>query len=518
MKNFALSIALLYVSFASFSQDVILEDGSTPEAEFHTVMNPLDSNNIVLATQNNFGVEPRIKIYYTNDFGETWNTSSYEGLPNNFFASGDPVLSFDADGNVYLVNLAISETSQGPNTVLSKSTDGGATWSQVATIATSGTDKPWMAIDRYESSPYNGNIYVPVVLLNLNFYTLDENYQTTNSSSLPDGNHLPSVVVKKDGTVFTSNVALNNPNNKIYVQEHSNGGTNLVHSTQVISFPDYTYNAPNVSMRFQPCPYLAIDNSGGTHDGRLYLSYTASETSNPGYFEVFLTYSDDNGVNWSTPKAVHSSQQNETQQFYSSIFVNDAGAVILDWYDRKNHSNANKMTDFFLGISYDGGDNFTEVQLNSESSDFDNVIPSSGDFGVGEYHQLVATNHTALSFWSDGRTNDEDLNIYMAKVSLDASLSVDEMSVVNNKVSVSSLYPNPGSDDVFSDLELNEAAKIKYDVINISGQVVKSSEWREFTSGKHQLNLNFSGLSQGVYTVSIKTKKGYFKNMRFVKH
>lgn len=505
---------LILLNLSIFSQDTIVEDADKPEAEFHTVINPLNSNNIVLATQHDFGGIRKITIYYTTDFGTTWNTSNYNGFPAGYVAGGDPVLSFDDAGNVLLVNLAATNNDE-INTILSKSTDGGATWSLVSTIATHPTDKPWLAIDRYTNSPYLGNIYVPLVENNFNFYTLNNSYQITNSLVFPDGDHLPSVVVKKDGTVFTSSVDIQSTN-IIYVQQYSNGGSNLIHSTQVVSFPDYTFNAPDISFRFQPTAYLAIDNSGSNYDGRLYMSYTASESNNPDYFNVFLTTSDDNGVTWSSPSIVHSNQQDEVQQFYSSMYVNDTGVLVIDWYDRRNFTNTNRLTDFFMGISYDGGDNFTEIQLNTTASDFDFIIPSSNNFGIGEYHQLVATNDTAIAFWSDGRTNDGDLNIYMAKVNLTNPLSVEELSLISNQITISSLYPQPSSNNVYADIVLKETTNIRYQISNNSGQILKNSEWVKYQPGKHKLNFEYN-LSAGIYFISVATDCGYFKTMKFIK-
>ena len=146
MKYLSFTILIL-LSLSVFSQDVIVEDANKPEAEFHAAINPLDNNNIVLATQHDFGGVNKVTIYYTTDFGTTWNTSNYNGFPAEYVAGGDPVLSFDAAGNVLLVNLALTSNDE-INTILSKSTDGGATWSLVSTIATDPTDKPWLAVDR----------------------------------------------------------------------------------------------------------------------------------------------------------------------------------------------------------------------------------------------------------------------------------------------------------------------------------------------------------------------------------
>lgn len=345
-------------------------------------------------------------------------------------------------------------------------------------------------------------------------YGLDNSYQTNSSIVVPDGVHLPSVVVKKNGVLFTSTVDLS-ITNKIFVQKYSNGGTTLLNSKSVVSFPDKFFDAPDISLRFQPTSYLAIDNSGGQYDGRLYLSYTASETSDENYFNVFLTYSDNDGLTWSTPKII-GSNLDKVQQFYSSLYVNDNGVLIIDWYDRRNYSNTNKLTDFYMGISNDGGNSFTEIKLNSQPSDFDYVIPSSNNFGIGEYHQLVATKTTAVSFGSDGRANNGALNIYMAKVNLNNPQSIEQQSIITDKINISMLYPIPVENIVHSNIELFEATNIRYEIINSMGQKLRDTEWVNYTSGKHLLTINFD-FPIGTYFIKIITDKGYFKSVKLIK-
>jgi len=516
MKKVFFIISLCcFTSLTALSQDALVEDGAFPEAEFDVAINPLDSNNIVLAVQSGF-TNPNsgdIRIYYTTDFGLSWQVSNYNGAASATGDAGDAVLSFDASGNVYLTNLRV--VGGDIATVLAKSSDGGATWGPSTTIVSSNSDKPWLAIDRYSSSPYEGNIYIPLVKNGVVLYTINGT-QISGPATLPDGNHLPSIAVKKDGTVFISTVKMTDPN-RVFVQEYSNGGTTMVHSTQVVSFPSYLFNAPQVSTRFQPTVYLAVDNSGGPYDGRLYMSYTASEENFQDYFDVFLTYSDDNGVTWSNPKRVHSNQEDKKHQFYSSLYVNDNGVLILDWYDRKNYSTSSKMTDFLMGVSYNGGSTFAEVQLNSVSSDFNDVIPSSGGFGIGEYHQLVATKSTAVSFWSDGRTNDGDLNIYMSKVDLNSLLDagVVEHGVVSDKISVT-LYPQPVEGVVNASIELAEKTTLKYEIYDNAGKRMNVPKWEDYSLGEHEIAIDLDAPA-GMYFVKFSTDKGYFKSMKLIK-
>lgn len=151
-KKYLLSF-ICFACLSLFSQEFLVQNASLPEAEIHAAINPLDPNNIVIAAQSGFKDNngSNLSIYYTKDFGNTWNKSNYHGVPVGYKKAGDPVLAFDSQGNVLLVNLAITnDVNSDMNTILSKSNDGGATWIHVTTVAFGITDKPWLAIDRYD--------------------------------------------------------------------------------------------------------------------------------------------------------------------------------------------------------------------------------------------------------------------------------------------------------------------------------------------------------------------------------
>ncbi len=346
-------------------------------------------------------------------------------------------------------------------------------------------------------------------------YTLSQDYTIKHELKIPNGTHLPSVAVKNNGDIIVCTVDIGDPN-EIYVQYSKDGGESFEHSTKVMSFPDFTFNMPKISTRFQPTVYVAVDNSGGDYDGRIYVSYTASEFDNESSFDVYIVYSDDNGINWSDPKPVHSNASDK-QQYYSSLFVNDNGVLILDWYDRRNYDNSSLLTDFYMGISYDGGESFTEVQLSTESTDFDVAITANNQFGIGEYHQLVSTDNTAISFWSDGRTNDKDLNIYMAKVSLgNPMVGVEEIGTISELMSVSNVFPQPIGDIVNANVILNEPMKLKSEIIDVTGKKVFQSEWRKYDSGEHNISIP-SSFGSGSYYLKIVSDKGYFKSIKLIK-
>lgn len=520
MKQF---LSLLYISFFAnilFAQEGIVVDAELPEAEFHVAINPIDSNNIILATMHGKS-EPGandLRIYYTYDQGTTWQTSNFNGVYPGYSYAGDPVVSFDAAGNAYLANLSSLGFYAA---VLSKSTDGGMNWELKTNIFLIPPDKPWIAVDRFENSPHFNNLYLPFVNVFEGpvLYTYDEDFNLTNQVTVgPLAEHQPCITVRKDGEVFVSSVTWTSPN-QVSVSQYTNGGATLVHKTLVASFPDYTDNVPDVSGRFQPTVGIAIDNSGGPYDGRLYVTFTASETQNPSIFDIFLSYSDDAGQTWSNPEPVHSSIPEGTKQFYSSIFVNDQGVVLLDWYDRRNYTPGSLNTDFYLGISYDGGVSFTELQLNSQPMDFQYTTLSGNGFGIGEYHQMVATDHTALAFWADGRTNDQDLNIYMAKVPLnldDPIASVQEFGPINETISIAAPYPIPAAEEVYLDLDLKNNYRLQTILMDISGRALWSSTWNDYLPGDYQLIVPFDQVS-GTYIVQVRSDKGFFKSFKVIK-
>lgn len=519
MRNSYLLFSLVFTLFIlqkTVAQDQILQQSDLAEAEFHTAINPLDSNNIVLVTMHGFSdvTNSYFSIYVTKDFGASWELSPFQGKHAGILGTGDPVIAFNSDGKLILAHLIVTE-DQEIKTMLSESLDGGISWSAVYTYPDEFTDKPWLAIDRTDNESTRNNIYLPTVSNDLMLISLNESYEVLSDLNVPDGNHIPSVTVSNDGDIYLCNINWSDPID-IHFQQYTDGGSTLVHSSYVTTIPDYTFNADDVSTRYNPAPYIAVDNSDGPYSGRIYIAYTGSEDIEEQYFNIFLTYSDDKGLTWSEPTVVHSDDSESIQQFYSSIYVNDRGILLIDWYDRSNYDNSNLLTDFFLGVSFDGGESFLETQLNSESMDFLTAIAAGFEFGVGDYHQLVATDNTAVSFWSDGRTNDGDLNIYFAKVDLVNPISsVIEQGIINDDIKINPLYPQPITDKINVDLELDKAFDLQYQIINLNGQLVLQGPSKKYQIGSHTIQIPLD-LSSGFYLLRIEDNKGFFKNMKFV--
>jgi len=480
--RFQLIFAVLLLCWGKLSaQDFQLSDtDDIAEAEFHVAINPTDTNNIVVCTMHGFAqvTDSYFSIYYTEDFGITWKESNFQGMHSGDEGAGDPVLSFDAEGDLYLVHLVVTKDSN-IETVLSKSADKGKSWTKVYNYPAAFTDKPWLAIDRGANSPYKGNIYLPDVIDSVRLITVDQNHTLLHDNIIPNIDHIPSVVVGKNGDVFTSGMRWFANPLELWVQHYTDGGTNLISSVPVVSTPDYTFDVDSISNRFQPCPYLAIDNSDGPYSGRLYYSFTKSEEDQLRYFDVMLSYSDDKGLTWTEPKAVHSNLEYHVQQYYSSLYVNDNGVLLIDWYDRKNYGANSLNTDFFLGISNDGGDTFTEYKMNTQPMDFDVAV----DAGLNLGNPISGVNETGL---------------------------------VQDKFSISNIYPQPVKDKLNVDVSLSKAAQLKYQIFSMDGKLLQSANWESHPKGESIMQINAPNIP-GTYVLKVVSEHGQFKSFQFIK-
>src|SRR5580698_2743945 len=103
----------------------------------------------------------------STDGGTTWTHGFLPGLTTGegtgpYDAASDPAVAYDAKHAVWMIaSLPISNTSQTPAVVVSRSLDGVNWLTPVSVDATAlSSDKNWIVCDSWPSSPHYGNCYV----------------------------------------------------------------------------------------------------------------------------------------------------------------------------------------------------------------------------------------------------------------------------------------------------------------------------------------------------------------------
>jgi hypothetical protein len=531
------------------------------ESELHAAINPIDSNNIIVSamrwSEGLLGGDLSFPVYYTHDFGATWQRSDFDGT-NDFslltllFGGGDPVIAFDADGVAYLSYLTVTLELLALEFKISLrwavSRDGGATWTAQPQAIDEGriidldnprsrfVDKEWMAADLSAASPYRNNLYVAYAEIDLSdtsYQILVKRKDAGKETFEPETARLApaelvfvqfaSIDIDRQGRVHVlfAGARADDEVASLYHCRSDNGGKTFSSPLRIAPAslpcfpPGSTEYCPVVGIdpnRVYHCPHLRVDASGGPHDGYLYAVWTADGLDIPETLglDIYFSRSIDGGLTWSAPIVLNDDENPAIHQFFPSIFVNDQGLLIAAWYDRREDP-ANVFTQFYMTYSNDGGASFApSFAASTEASDFSQIGSLNADFGVGEYTQIVASDHYALPFWPDGRTNDGNIEIYWAKIQLGEALSTDvaPLGAARPAFSLSHPFPNPARGETRMTLYLERSATLALSLIDARGRVARQQALGLLPPGEHLLVLPVEGLAPGVYWAKVETPYG----------
>ena len=343
--------------------------------------NPL----LLLTGANDYNCSNFQGFYASKNGGSTWTRTCLTTIPGGS-GLGDPMVGYDRLGNTFAGG--IQSGSQGQVIVVALSTNNGTSWGAPATAAkptfTGGsTDKGWLEVDTNATSPHVNCLY----LSNTQFDNTGFNSQISVSHSCDKGHTWVTVAVDpkqiypgavdqfsdlaigSDGTVYVSwmRCPATGPTGdcggttvKMLVSKSTDGGTTwstaTTTSTPMLA-PDscgaFYGCLPNTFERVSNIPVIAIDNSGGTNNGHLYVTYYNWTGS---FMQVNVTRSTDGGTTWSAGVPV--APANDTHdQFFPWINVSVKGTVGISFLDRRNDP-ANVNYDAFVAFSANGGTSF----------------------------------------------------------------------------------------------------------------------------------------------------------------
>ncbi len=365
--------------------------------------------------------DPGQGYYYTTNGGTTWGGGDL--LPNSIAASSDPACVFNRAGTMlfnYFDNIIVTD----------RSSNGGATWQGRITVPSSGSfDKNHMAVDDNPTSPYYGRIYVvwtqfvtpnPIVLS----YSTNNGatYSAQQQIGAPISGHYEqgcNIQVAPDGTVYCiwacPNTGLANVEDLIGFTKSTNGGVTWSAPTTPLTIKGIRGNLLSTNIRVNSFPSMAVDRSGGSRNGYIYVTWTQRGLAPAGSdADICFAYSSNGGTSWSSQVRVNNDALNNGKnQFLPWMTVDQTnGRIAIVFYDTRDNATADSCNTY-LAVSNNGGGSWDNMRV-SDRSQRPSPLSGYATGYYGDYIAVVAHNNIIWPFWMDNRSG--PAQIYTVKV------------------------------------------------------------------------------------------------------
>jgi hypothetical protein len=397
------------------------------EVEPHLAVNPRDANHLVGVWQQDRWSNGSARGLLTGvsfDGGTTWSafqapfsecTGGNAGNGGNYERATDPWVTFAPDGTVYqsaVAGTGGSFAAGSRNAVLvSRSGDGGRTWSSPATLITDGAtafnDKETITADptdaRFVYAAWdrirqggNGPSYFA--------RTTDAGLTWEPARALfdpgPDAQTIANLIrVLPDGTLVDMYLWLQGTDEKftdarIEVVRSTDRGATWSARIRVADFHALGARDPVTGRAIRDgsiLPQMAV-----APDGTLYVVWQDARFT--GLRDaIALARSSDGGLTWSAPIRVNSDPG--VAAFTPQVHVRADGVVGVTYFDLRSDtpSPATLLTDYWLARSSDGV-NFTETRV-SATFDIATAPVVGGALFLGDYMGLASVGTTFLPFF-----------------------------------------------------------------------------------------------------------------------
>jgi hypothetical protein len=427
------------------------------ESEEAVAVNPTNPNNVVIVT-NIGGTAAGMFEGVSFDGGATWAKRLIAtGAPGDPLGSAccDPSLSFDKYGNLFMTYLYLIGNTVPSLVPVALSTDGGVTFTVIASIASSGkrnagTGSERRGLFRFVDQPtittganevwlvFNGGGPIiatgaPVTGLGqVGSFITPEVVPGTNNCTYGDVAIGPRGQVMNVCTLTESGAG--GGTLRVNVDQDGLGPNGFDQSVSVIDahIGGFHFIPAQVDRSIDAEPGLTWDRTGGIHDGRVYLVYTFERSNGTDNTDIFVRFSDDQGATWSTPVRVNDDTTTNSQFLPKISLDPTTGNLVVAWYDARNDLGAggpgdtdgvpNDDAQLWGAFSLDGGQSFTKnIQISAGTS---NSHDSGNNIDYGDYSGLSFGGGVAHPAWADNSNSTGDnpggalheLDIYTAAV------------------------------------------------------------------------------------------------------
>lgn len=355
-------------------------------------------------------------FYRSTNGGASWSVGFLPGLvrantaaPGPYESAGDPAVVAGPNNTFWYANLAFDRTDNANSVAVSRSTDGGATWTTHYVIQTSATqgsgifnDKEWIGSD-----PNNADVAYVTWTQFTGAGSAIVISKTTDGGVTWSAPHMVSPVYTQDqgstvlvdasGVVHVTFETFRGSSGRDYVvyARSTDGGATF--SAQLLSaIDDIPSPLPGATYRDDSFPTLALDGS------TLHVVWSNWNGSNA---DVLYLRSADDGVTWTTqPVAIGGGTGD---QFFPWIAAS-GGKVYASWFNRSASDDSYTISG---AASIDGGVTWTApVTLSTATSNVTSgnafQFPSCLYSFIGDYNAItVDANGVAHALWTDIRND-----------------------------------------------------------------------------------------------------------------
>jgi hypothetical protein len=426
--------------------DVVVSSLSGNQSEVIIDVNPTNSQNLVVVghAAGGFGT---MDTFFSTDGGATWTRVALGNAQDGFTSTFrfDPAVAFDANGNVYVAYGVrdFAGTTRRESVVVCRSTNGGQSYAQFRTIATTnsigtlpGNDKWLLATGRDPINANQQNVYIAWTQNVTEGASTDQRIVVSRSTDGGNAWNAP-VIIADDANAgadrgLTADPAVG-PNGEVYVSWHDFGDQQLLidRSTDggltwgtdnLIASPAFAglniSIPPQPDRNVSPQGCLDVDRSGGPNNGRLYFVYMDGTSPNT---NIFCRTSNNGGVNWSAAVQVNDDATTRSQFLPWCDLDDTSGNLSVIFYDARDDAN-NQKVHVYHALSTTGGASFgANTKVTDNPSDQSTANASRTTNNYLDYIGVAATSCVAYAVWSDNSGNLADLDYHFDFIPLEST-------------------------------------------------------------------------------------------------
>lgn len=402
------------------SPDVPVTTESSTQSENSVFVSPLD--NMVVLNSNNSTTSNASTLYGANDLysfdsGETWQ-GKIQGVAGG--NSGDPATAIGWSGR-WFVNYISNPGGQG----VAYSDNNGVTWTARTVSPNPGSlaDKNHFWIDNSLSSPHEGNLYnawtdfggphdseIVVSRSTDGGDTWTTRAPISNAVNAGSHNQGINIHTGPNGEVYAAWSIYNSwPSDEgaIGFAKSLDGGATWTPAYRIIqNIRGIRTTETNKNHRVNSFPSMAVDISNGPDRGTIYVVW--SNIGEPGVnqnvgIDIYMIKSTDLGDTWSSPVRVNQNPYGEGKEHYFPWLTCDPenGILSVVFYGDRN-VNQNQV-EVFAANSMDAGETWEDFKI-SDVAFTPAPIPGLAGGYMGDYLAISARGGMVYPVWTDNRT------------------------------------------------------------------------------------------------------------------